>query len=149
LIILGDGPERGNLMQLATDSAIGGRLHLPGYVQGAGRYASECDLFVLSSRYEGFPNALLEAMATGAAVIATDCSSGPRDIVRSGTDGLLVAPEDAIALAEAIQRLMADERERRRLGAAGKDVTVRFGFERIAAGWDALLAQVAPAAHAK
>jgi glycosyltransferase involved in cell wall biosynthesis len=149
LMILGDGPERERLMRLATELAISERFHLPGNVQGVGRYTGECDVFVLSSRYEGFPNALLEAMAAGAAVIATDCLSGPRDIVRSGTDGLLVAPDDATALANAIQRLMADEQVRRRLGAAGREVTVRFGFERIGAGWDALLAQVAPAARAK
>ena len=149
LIIFGDGPDRQRLRRLAAESGIGGRLHLPGYVQGAERYGSECDLFVLSSRYEGFPNALLEAMAAGAAVIATDCLSGPRDIVRSGTDGLLVASESAAALADAMRRLMADEQERRRLGTAGKDVTARFGFERIAADWDALLARVTQEARAR
>lgn len=143
LVILGDGPERERLALLAASHHIADRVHLPGYVQEPRRYLEQIDLFVLSSRYEGFPNALLEAMAAGAAVIACDCPSGPRDIVDSGSDGLLVTPENAARLADAMSRLMDDAAERRRLGDRARMVTERFGFDRVARMWDEVVAAAA------
>ena len=92
--------------------------------------------FVLSSRFEGFPNVLLEAMAMGCPVIATDCPSGPREIVRDGEDGLLVATEDARALAEALKRILNDVKLRRRLGESAVGVRERFSTDRIAGLWE-------------
>ncbi|MGH7944155.1 MAG: glycosyltransferase family 4 protein [Opitutaceae bacterium] len=139
LVILGNGPERDRLTTLAARHQVEYRVHLPGIMQELRRYLEHVDLFVLSSRYEGFPNALLEAMAAGVAVIACDCASGPRDIVNSGSDGVLVAPENATLLADAMSRLMDDATERRRLGDRARAVTERFGLDRVARMWEELI----------
>jgi glycosyltransferase involved in cell wall biosynthesis len=96
-------------------------------------------LYVLSSRYEGFPNSLLEAMAMGLAVIATDCPTGPADIVSHNDNGLLVPPGDVAALADAMERLMGNADQRSRLAARAVDVRRRFSPDKILACWDRLL----------
>jgi glycosyltransferase involved in cell wall biosynthesis len=99
-------------------------------------------VFVLSSRYEGFPNALGEAMAAGLPVAAFDCAFGPREMVRNEVDGLLVPDEDVGALAAALDRLMADPALRARLGNAAREASARFAPEKIIAQWDALTAGI-------
>jgi glycosyltransferase involved in cell wall biosynthesis len=139
LTILGEGPERGALAGEIERSGIAGRVDLPGRTADAEGVLRRSDLFVLSSRYEGFPNALCEAMACGLPVVAFDCRSGPATIVRDGLDGVLVPAEDVGALSAAMARLMADPSARRRMGAAAVEVSDRFAVERIAALWERIL----------
>jgi glycosyltransferase involved in cell wall biosynthesis len=115
---------------------------LPGRVDQPGVLLRDADLFVLSSRYEGFPNALLEAMAAGLPVIATDCPSGPAHIVRNDVDGLLVPAEDPGALAAAMSALMDDAPRRTQMGRRAVAVTERFAVERIMADWESLVDQL-------
>ena len=113
--LVGDGPERPALEEEASRRDLAGTVEFVGAVEDADQELRRADVFVLPSRTEGMSNALLEAMARGMAVVATSVS-GSSTLVEDGRTGLLVPPEDAEALALAIERLAADAAERRRLG---------------------------------
>ncbi len=138
LTIVGDGPLKRVLKKLGKDLELGDRLSLPGYLASPYVLLKQADLFVMSSRFEGFPNALCEAMACGLPVIATDCPTGPREVIRDGIDGLLVKNEDTIAISEAMDRLMSDEAERRRLASKSAEIIQRFDLERITQLWESV-----------
>jgi glycosyltransferase involved in cell wall biosynthesis len=145
LTIWGEGEERAALEALTTELGLAGRVRLPGLTERPGQWIEDADIFVLSSRFEGFPNVIAEAMAAGLPVIAFDCPWGTDEIVRHGEDGLLVPLNDVHALAAAMRRLIADPERRRRLGEAGARNVRRFGTEAVVAEWDALIrAAVAP-----
>jgi len=138
LKIAGDGPLRKDLERLRNFLNLGTRVEWVGIVNNSHKFLKGCDIFVLTSRFEGFPNALCEAMACGLAVIAVDCPNGPREIVRHDVDGILVPLNDMDALVAAMKRLMSDENGRRRLGAEAKRIVERFSVERIMRMWDAI-----------
>ena len=138
LTILGEGPEREHLEALSGELGIGDRLLMPGTVGNVSDWYEAADLYVLSSRFEGFPNTLVEALAHGLAVVSVDCDTGPRDIVRHEVDGLLVPRDRPEALGQALEHLMADEDLRRRLAARAVEARARFSLERIAGQWEAL-----------
>ena len=102
LVILGVGPERDNLLELARRIDVSQYVDLPGFEINPFPYMSRSKVFVLSSRYEGFANVLPEAMACGTPVVSTDCRSGPREILEDGKWGRLVPVGDWGAMAEAI-----------------------------------------------
>ena len=139
LVIFGEGRERKNLERMVSSYGLQSHIHLPGSISTPRRYLSQTDIFVLSSRFEGFPNALLEAMASGLPVISFNCPSGPSDIIRDGIDGLLVPCEDVDALTVALSRLLSNTAERLCLSAAAREVTLRFAVNKILAFWDPLL----------
>ena len=129
--IAGEGSCRKQLEQQANELGLSNRIGFAGWIRPIWQAFANADLFVLSSRYEGFPSALLEAMAAGVAVISVDCESGPRAIIRNDVDGLLVE-NTTQGIVEALERCMSDETLRKRLGKAGREVTERFG-------WDAMV----------
>ncbi len=147
LVILGEGPARPSLERLIDQLGLAGAVQLPGVVQDPERWMAKATLFVLASRYEGFPNALLEAMAMGCPVIATDCESGPREIVRPEIDGLLISPDNVGELVLALRRLLGDAKLRHRLGAAAVEVRRRFARERILQQWRILIDEVINERH--
>ena len=103
LIILGEGKKRAYLEQLAQSLGIT-QLYMPGYVDNIYPYIKAANVFVLSSKYEGMPNALIEALALGSSIVATRCPSGPEEVLEHGRLGELVDVGDDKAMAEAIIR---------------------------------------------
>lgn len=139
LRILGEGEARAALTERARVLGAAARVEMQGVIDNPAPYLRAARIFVLPSRYEGFPNALCEAMALGLPVIASDCPSGPREIVRDGTDGLLVPPDDPDALAAALTRLLDDPELRAALGARATDIANRFSADAVFTAWRAAI----------
>jgi glycosyltransferase involved in cell wall biosynthesis len=110
LLILGEGEQRPALERLAGELGIAAAVDLPGFESNPFAYMARAAVFALSSAWEGSPNVLIQAMAAGAPVVATDCASGPREILGGGRHGRLVPVGDAEALASAIDRTLAEPR---------------------------------------
>jgi glycosyltransferase involved in cell wall biosynthesis len=142
LEILGEGPLRESLTRLIAMRGLASHIALPGFSKEVRRAMRRADLFVLSSRFEGLPNALLEAMAEGVACVSFDCTAGPRELIRHGENGWLVPPEDVGGLAAAFDVLMGDGELRTRLGARAREVCVLYSVSEILDQWNALLASV-------
>lgn len=136
LVILGEGPLQAELAATVAREGLSDRVRLAGLTSTVDEYLAQADVFVLPSRFEGFPNALCEAMSWGVASIAADCPSGPREIVQDGVDGVLVPPEDVPALTAALARLMSSDAERTRLGARAREVSHRYNLDAVLAAWD-------------
>ena len=143
LVILGEGPERRALEQQIQVLGLVGDVCLPGAAGNLSDWYEQADVFVLSSQFEGFPNALLEAQAHGAACVSFNCLSGPADLIDHGRTGLLVDPEaGAAGLAKAIEELLADPERRATMGAAAKQASARFETSKVIAQWEQLIKEV-------
>jgi len=146
LEIIGDGPDRPNLELLAAELGVTDQVQFVGQVKDPREFFRSASLFVLSSRYEGFPNVLLEAMAFGLPVVSFDCPSGPSEIIRHGVDGVLVSPGNAEALSQAIDQLMVNSDLRSSFSKRAPDVLERFAADEILSRWDVLLGSVSKSA---
>ena len=136
LIVLGEGKERLRLEGLARELEIAADVDLPGFVPNPYAFMVRADLFAMSSRVEGMPNTIIEALACGCPVVSTDCPSGPAEILQDGRYGALVPPGDAAALAEAMIAALHAGPERDALRARAAD----FSVERAVEGYLELLA---------
>lgn len=140
LVIAGEGwGEERALHELAAELGVTARVQFVGRVVDLTAWLADAFAFVLSSRYEGFPNVLLEALACGTATIATDCPSGPREILEGGGLGMLVPCEDPAAIAAAVASLQKDAGLRARLRERGPTVLERFGLDTITGAWERLM----------
>ena len=145
LRIYGAGPRRAELRGLILERGLYESVFLMGRTPDLGAAMAEASLFVLSSRFEGFGMVLVEAMSKGLPVVSFDCPRGPGEIVSDGRDGVLVPAGDLDGLTAGMLGLIEDPALRRRYGAAAAESARAYAPERIAARWDALLAEVAPA----
>jgi glycosyltransferase involved in cell wall biosynthesis len=138
LIVLGNGPDHAKLMKLAERLKIGSRIEWRGWLSDPYPVMAAGDLFVLTSRWEGFGNVLVEAMACGVPVVATS-SPGTREIVAVGADGLLVDHHEPAALAAALERVLSDQALHTRLAHGARASAERFALPAIAAAYDRVL----------
>lgn len=139
LTIIGDGPLRVEMESLRDELGLRGRVHMPGLVKAPHQVFKQADLFVMSSRWEGWPTVLTEAMSCGLPVVAFDCRTGPREIIRDGVDGVLVPPQDVESLAAALAGMMSDEPKRERLASRAVEVSERFALDKVMGRWEDLL----------
>ena len=108
LLILGEGPERQRLEDLAASLGLSDKIEMPGFINNPWPLMAQASVFALSSRWEGWPNVLAEALALGLPVVSTDCPTGPNEILDNGKYGLLVPIQDPPALAAAIAQTLQD-----------------------------------------
>jgi glycosyltransferase involved in cell wall biosynthesis len=139
LVIVGRGEQKDALQAQARALAVAARVDWYGQVADPFLFYHAAQMFVLASRYEGMPNALLEAMSCGLPVIVSDASPGPLELVSDGETGLVVPVNDAGALARAIERLATDAALRRRLGEAGRARVAEYELPRALAKWEQII----------
>jgi glycosyltransferase involved in cell wall biosynthesis len=139
LDIFGEGPLREKLERSVIALGLDGRARIHPPTSRLGERMRDASVHVLSSRFEGFPLILLEAMAAGMSVVSFDCPTGPGEIITHETDGLLVRARDVPAMGAALDRVMSDESLRRRLAAAAPLAIGPYSSQQVGRQWDELL----------
>lgn len=142
LVILGEGPQRPALQAQANAAGLEKRIFLPGRAGNVGEWYTRATTYVMCSRFEGFPNTLVEAMAHGLPAVSFDCDTGPRDIIRHEVDGLLVPHGDTAALIAALDRLMSNPTLRQRFAERAVEARERFSMDRIVGMWEELFERI-------
>lgn len=136
LVIVGEGYEHKKLVRLINLLGITDHVFMPGVVGNIGEWYTQADLFVMTSRHEGFPNVLVEAMSHGCPVVSFDCDTGPREIIRNNENGLLVKNGDIFALKKALSKLMSDDCLRLKLSQSAVKIKEKFAINIVAKSWE-------------
>ena len=142
LVIWGDGNLRADLTAQTDRLNLTDRVRLPGRTTTPHAELRTGQIYALTSRREGFPMALAEAMGCGLPAVAFDLPSGPRVIIRDRVDGLLVPNGDVTAFATALASLMESPERRAEMASKAPDVLERFGVDKVMAIWDGMIAEV-------
>jgi GalNAc-alpha-(1->4)-GalNAc-alpha-(1->3)-diNAcBac-PP-undecaprenol alpha-1,4-N-acetyl-D-galactosaminyltransferase len=137
--IAGEGPLRLALEAQIAECRLSERVQLLGHVGDVASLYRRADIFALPSRHEAYPMVLCEALAAGCCVVATDCPTGPREILDSPRAGLLVAPDNVSAFAEALERLVQPSAGRQAMSAAAKENSLRLEASHVMTLWDSAL----------
>ncbi len=145
LLIYGEGPQRGELTELIRKRQLEASVALPGLTRDVAGALSEAAFFVLPSRFEGFPNALLEALSLGLPVVATGCPGASADILAQGSYGRLVPPDDVPALREALETMMTKPELRHAYAAKAREALRDYDIAKVSARWLALFHALAAA----
>jgi glycosyltransferase involved in cell wall biosynthesis len=149
LRIFGEGPRRATLQRRIERHGIAGSAHLMGFTDRLHDELARASLYVMTSRVEGFPMVLLEAMGVGLPVVSVDCYTGPSDIVTDGVDGRIVPEEDRPALVEAMSELMGDDARRKAFGVRALEAAGRYELGDITARWEERLAELSNGRHGR
>jgi glycosyltransferase involved in cell wall biosynthesis len=145
LRLRGRGHMREDIARLIEEHAVEDSVVLEGPAEDIGADMAAASVFVLSSRFEGFPLILIEAMSKGMSVVSFDCPTGPSDIIDDHRNGLLVPAEDVDALAQAIHEVIDDPDLRRRTGTAAIETAQEFTMQAIGPQWEALFRELSAA----
>jgi len=135
LVIYGEGPDRAQLERLRAESNCEDRISLPGLVKDSAKALRQASLFVLPSRFEGYPNALLEALASGLPVIATACPGGTVEILADGAYGRLVPPDDVFAMTAALDAMLSAPELRESYASKARRAVAELDIATVARRW--------------
>ncbi len=143
LVIFGEGPLKSELIQYAQTLQINDKVMFPGYVDNLGDELEKSAMFVMSSNFEGMPNALMEAMALGLPCISTDCpSGGAKLLIENGKNGYLVPVEDVDSLAEAMEKLLSSDSLRNDMGQEAQKICNTYSTGIIYSKWESYLNKI-------
>jgi glycosyltransferase involved in cell wall biosynthesis len=141
LLIIGSGPLRRELEGLVHRLGVTGSVHMPGHVPNLYPLLKNATAFMLSSRHEGFPGVVIEALALGTPVVATACG-GPIESLSEGKYGILVEPEDVASLADGITTILSDHVLREKYATAGPERAAWYRPETRVGDWETILCEV-------
>jgi glycosyltransferase involved in cell wall biosynthesis len=147
LIILGRGTREAELKQLAAELGLGERVRFAGFQENPWAWFARARLFVLPSRWEGFPSVVAEALACGVPALVTDCEFGPKEVVEHGVSGWVVPPEDVEAFRQAMDAILTNPELSRRLANNGPARAARFGVDEMLRQYASLFAEQAMYRH--
>ena len=147
LVILGEGPQRAALEKLARTHGVERCVFFPGFVDNPWSYFARAAAFVCPSRWEGFGNVIIEAMASGVPVVATDCDFGPREIVRHGDSGLLVAVENVPAIGTALASILDDRGLSARLADGARRRAADFDVSQMTRAYEDMFRELTQGRH--
>jgi glycosyltransferase involved in cell wall biosynthesis len=139
LVFIGDGEERSALVALATRLGLEDDVRFVGWQRNPWAYLRNARVLAMSSRTEAFPSVLTEAMAVGVPIVAAECSAGVRECLDGGKAGLLVPPDDAPALAQALRRVLSCPALGTALSVHGTQHVAQFALERRVAAYETML----------
>jgi len=142
LRIVGDGPERASLEALAHELGVGSACEFPGFLPDPLAAIEEADLYVLSSRWEGLPNSLLEAIGVGLPVVSTRCPTGPDEILLDGEVGRLIAVDDVGAMSGQIVELLSEDTLREEYGRKARERAKDFSLGNSVMAYKALITRL-------
>ncbi|KZR85048.1 glycosyltransferase [Synechococcus sp. MIT S9504] len=140
LTLVGDGPERDALEDLVDQQDLRSKVCFEGFQSDPLQFMQRASIFALPSRFEGMPNALLEAMAAGLPSVVSDASPGPLEMVRDGREGLVVGTGDDVAFGAALERLMQDAHLRQRCGDSARETLRSLDWAVVEPHWRSVLA---------
>lgn len=147
LLIIGDGILLVELQALVAKLELQTAIQFLGLLKNPHNIVKQANFFVLSSRYEGFPNVICEALACRVPVISFDCPYGPSDIIKHEVNGLLVPPEDIAALASAMTILATDEEKRTAMSTCAIELVERFSLNKIMYLWEMAITKAIKSCH--
>jgi GalNAc-alpha-(1->4)-GalNAc-alpha-(1->3)-diNAcBac-PP-undecaprenol alpha-1,4-N-acetyl-D-galactosaminyltransferase len=136
IVIIGTGPAHSSLLRLSEELSLRDRVEFHPPVKDIESWMSRAGVVVQPSRFEGFPNVILEAMGMGAAVISADCRSGPAEIIKDRVNGRLVPVEDVATLTQVMAEILRQPDERARLGQEAKKVRQVYCQDLVMKQWE-------------
>lgn len=137
--IIGDGVKKQELLDLISSYNLGDKIEIISKVKNIHKYYNEASVFVFTSKTEGFPNALLEALHFGLPCISTNCNFGPSDLIEDGVNGNLIPVNNLEALTTKLSNLLSDKDLQKQFSIKGKQSTEKYISKNVVAQWEALI----------